>query len=354
MHRQVGMPAPHAQNGSCPTDDPNETMSDTTQAPRESGGGNRRRRSRGGQKRKRNNQNNTEGGANRRQGRQPGHGRQSGKKEGAPSSGKPRRRPMPPPAKLTWWQKFLKAFGLYKEPERPARKSREKTANDKRAPKSNTRVARPAEADSAPAEATIEPDRRPRKTRPRSEKRTGGDPDSVESSRVYVGNLSYDATEQDLKELFKGIGSVRNIEVVYDRKTHRSKGFGFVEMMNVDEAKRSVEILNDQFFMGREMVVSGAKKKGQDEREDQEDTRSETPKPVELAPLPPAAATEPDPNEKHAAVAASETAGPAEMPAEEAAPEPAKQPEPTTAAETTEATEPAELTEPTEPRRPEA
>ena len=223
---------------------------------------------------------------------------------------------MPKPAKLTWWQKFLKAIGLYKEPVKPARKPRAKPNEAKTAPKSNTRVARTAKSDHA---AAPDGERRPRKSRERSErsersgrseKRSGGDPDSVESSRIYVGNLSYDVTEQDLKELFKGIGSVRNVEVVYDRKTHRSKGFGFVEMIHVDEAKRAVEVLHDQFFMGREMVVSGAKKKGQDEREDQEESREETPKPVELAPLPPAAAIEPDPTEK-AAQAADDTPAPA-------------------------------------------
>jgi RNA recognition motif-containing protein len=93
----------------------------------------------------------------------------------------------------------------------------------------------------------------------------------VESPRVYVGNLSYDVTEGDLQDLFKGIGGVRNIEIVYNRATHRSKGYGFVEMLHVDEAKRAVEILHDQPFMGRQMTVSGAKSKGQDEREDAEE-----------------------------------------------------------------------------------
>ena len=236
---------------------------------------------------------------------------------------------MPKPAELTWWQKFLKAIGLYKEPVKPARKPRPKSGEDKGAPKSNVRVARTSDPDSTP-EPTREsapaekPERRPRKSRQRSEKRPGGDPSSVESSRIYVGNLSYDATEQDIKELFKGIGAVRNVEVVYDRKTHRSKGFGFVEMIHVDEAKRAVEVLHDQFFMGREMVVSGAKRKGQDEREDQEHVNEEKPKPVELAPLPPAAAVEPDPTEKppQPADEAPAAAAPAEPEPEQAQEEP--------------------------------
>jgi len=101
----------------------------------------------------------------------------------------------------------------------------------------------------------------------------------VESPRVYVGNLSYDVAEGDLQDLFKGIGGVRNVEIVYNRATHRSKGYGFVEMLHMDEAKRAVEILHDQPFMGRPLTVSGAKSKGLDEREDREDRdeRSERP-----------------------------------------------------------------------------
>jgi len=272
-------------------------MSNTTDTPRESGGGNRRRRSRGGQKRRQNN--NPSGGDSReprqkhdRRGNSEDNRRQGGQ------SGKNRRNPMPKPAKLTWWQKLLKALGLYKEPVKPARKPRTTSEEPKSAPKSNTRVARGAKPENAEPADAPQGERRQRKSRQRGEGRTGGDPSSVESARVYVGNLSYDATEQDIKELFKGIGSVRNVEIVYDRKTHRSKGFGFVEMIHVDEAKRAVEVLHDQFFMGREMVVSGAQNKGQDEREEQEETRTETPKPVELAPLPPAAAVESDLTEK--------------------------------------------------------
>ena len=77
--------------------------------------------------------------------------------------------------------------------------------------------------------------------------------------RVYVGNLSFDATESDLLELFGGVGSVQNVEIVCNRETHRSKGFGFVQLSSVEEAKRAVEELHDKEYMGRKMVVSGAK-----------------------------------------------------------------------------------------------
>jgi RNA recognition motif-containing protein len=86
-----------------------------------------------------------------------------------------------------------------------------------------------------------------------------------------------------LQELFKGIGAVRNVEIVYNRSTHRSKGYGFVEMLRMDEAIRAVEVLHDQHFMGRKMTVSGAKSKGQDEREDKDERPERESKPIVVA-----------------------------------------------------------------------
>jgi RNA recognition motif-containing protein len=87
-------------------------------------------------------------------------------------------------------------------------------------------------------------------------------PEAVEvtSPRLYVGNLSFDATESDLFELFNGVGHVQNAEVVSYRHNQRSKGFAFVQMQTVEEAKRAVEELHDREFLGRKLVVSGAKK----------------------------------------------------------------------------------------------
>lgn len=87
-------------------------------------------------------------------------------------------------------------------------------------------------------------------------------PESVEvtTPRLYVGNLSFDATESDLFELFNGVGHVQNAEVVSYRHNQRSKGFAFVQMQTVEEAKRAVEELHDREFLGRKLVVSGAKK----------------------------------------------------------------------------------------------
>jgi RNA recognition motif-containing protein len=91
--------------------------------------------------------------------------------------------------------------------------------------------------------------------------RPGRKPERVEvtSARLYVGNLSFDATESDLFDLFNGVGHVQNAEVVSYRHNQRSKGFAFVQMQTIDEAKRAVEELHDKEFLGRRLVVSGAK-----------------------------------------------------------------------------------------------
>jgi RNA recognition motif-containing protein len=91
--------------------------------------------------------------------------------------------------------------------------------------------------------------------------RAGRKPESVEvtTPRLYVGNLSFDASESDLFELFNGVGHVQNAEVVSYRHNQRSKGFAFVQMQTVDEAKRAVQELHDKEFLGRKLVVSGAK-----------------------------------------------------------------------------------------------
>ena len=97
-------------------------------------------------------------------------------------------------------------------------------------------------------------------------------PENVEvtSARLYVGNLSYDATESDLVDLFNGVGSVQNAEVVSHRYTQRSKGFAFVQMQTIDEARRAVHELHDKEFLGRKLVVSGAKSPKQTDSSDED------------------------------------------------------------------------------------
>jgi hypothetical protein len=81
----------------------------------------------------------------------------------------------------------------------------------------------------------------------------------VTSPKLYVGNLSFDASESDLFELFNGVGQVKNAEVVCHKYTQRSKGFAFVQMTTIEEARRAVQELHDKEFLGRKLVVSGAK-----------------------------------------------------------------------------------------------
>jgi len=94
-----------------------------------------------------------------------------------------------------------------------------------------------------------------------SYQRTSRRPENVDvtTPRLYVGNLSFDATENDLTNLFNGVGQVVSAEVVSHRHTQRSKGFAFVQMQSVDEALRAVRELHDKEFLGRKLVVSGAK-----------------------------------------------------------------------------------------------
>ena len=96
---------------------------------------------------------------------------------------------------------------------------------------------------------------------PQQQPRPARKPEAVEvtTPRLYVGNLSFDATESDLFELFNGVGQVQNAEVVTYKHNQRSKGFAFVQMLTVDEAKRAVAELHDKEFLGRKLVVSGAK-----------------------------------------------------------------------------------------------
>lgn len=106
--------------------------------------------------------------------------------------------------------------------------------------------------------------RRPvqRNTRRSSSTRTrtrGPELREITSSRLYVGNLAYEATEYDLEELFRGVGTVESTEVVTHSRTQRSKGFAFVEMTALEQAKRAAEQLHDTEFMGRKLVVTGAK-----------------------------------------------------------------------------------------------
>ena len=77
--------------------------------------------------------------------------------------------------------------------------------------------------------------------------------------KLYVGNLSYDVTSSDLEQMFAAHGSVQSAEVIQDRMTGRSKGFGFVEMSSDDEATAAIAALNGQEHTGRALTVNEAK-----------------------------------------------------------------------------------------------
>ena len=77
--------------------------------------------------------------------------------------------------------------------------------------------------------------------------------------KLYVGNLSYDITNNSLEELFAPFGSVRSAQVIQDRDTGRSKGFGFVEMDDANAARTAIAELNEKDFNGRPLTVNEAK-----------------------------------------------------------------------------------------------
>ncbi len=81
------------------------------------------------------------------------------------------------------------------------------------------------------------------------------------NQKLYVGNLSYATTDQELQELFAQHGTVQSANVVTDRYAGRSRGFGFVEMGSGEEAQRAIEALNGTDFKGRNLVVNEARPK---------------------------------------------------------------------------------------------
>lgn len=93
----------------------------------------------------------------------------------------------------------------------------------------------------------------------------------VTSPRCFVGNLSYDVEEEELKELFSEAGSATAAELVINSRSGKSKGYGFVTMGSVDEAKAAVSRFHDHELKGRKMVVSGAKSSGPKTAEDPAD-----------------------------------------------------------------------------------
>jgi len=78
------------------------------------------------------------------------------------------------------------------------------------------------------------------------------------SSKLYVGNLSFDSTEADLKDLFGRYGTVESVAVITDRETGRPRGFGFVEMSEANAAQDAIRALDGTDFGGRSIKVNEA------------------------------------------------------------------------------------------------
>jgi len=163
------------------------------------------------------------------QGRRQRHGRGRSRRRGG--GGRFQEQRAPAPKQKTFWQRIAAFFGNGGDTRKPA------------------------------AQSSRNGQQQQQHQRSQEQSRPSRKPESVEvtSPRLYVGNLSFDATESDLFELFNGVGHVQNAEVVSYRHNQRSKGFAFVQMQTIEEAKRAVDELHDKEFLGRKLVVSGAK-----------------------------------------------------------------------------------------------
>jgi RNA recognition motif-containing protein len=88
---------------------------------------------------------------------------------------------------------------------------------------------------------------------------------------VYIGNLSYEATEEDLKQVFSEYGSVKRVSLPTDRETGRIRGFAFVDMTKDDEEQSAISNLDGAEWMGRQIKVNKAKPR--EENRDNRDNR---------------------------------------------------------------------------------
>jgi RNA recognition motif-containing protein len=79
------------------------------------------------------------------------------------------------------------------------------------------------------------------------------------AKKLYVGNLSYDMSDSDLQTLFEQFGQVQSVQIIMDRDTGRSKGFGFVEMSSPQEAQAAIDGLNGKEVNGRQLTVNEAR-----------------------------------------------------------------------------------------------
>lgn len=188
------------------------------------------------------------------------------------NKGRPYRRRMPrqetPAPKPSLLQRILGFFGFGKKKD--AGKGKDTRKNDNRKPKQNVRVAKGRNNQGGNPGARQERRRRPSSVAP------------TRNGRLYVGNLSYEATEAELEDLFKGFGNVRSVEIIYNTRTYKSKGYAFVEMQKLEDAQRAAEVLHGQPFMGRELMVSAASERAENpEKQEQPEAPAEEKTPEE-------------------------------------------------------------------------
>ncbi len=202
------------------------------------------------------------------------------------NQGRNRRHRMPRPAeaadskkkKPSFVERVLRFFGLGKKKEldNKGRKDNGKRQQQENRPPRKTRIAKGRNNEGGNPAA-------------RSERRRATSTPPTRNARLYVGNLSYEATESELEDLFKGFGHVRSVEVIYNPRTYKSKGYAFVEMCHLKDAQKAAEVLHGQPFMGRELMVSAASErpdKAEGETPAAEPTATEAP--AETAPEAPA------------------------------------------------------------------
>ena len=84
--------------------------------------------------------------------------------------------------------------------------------------------------------------------------------------KIYVGNMSFDTSEDDLRKAFEAHGQIDSVTIITDRDTGRPKGFGFVEMPNDTEARAAMDSLNEKDFMGRTLKVNEARPRNAGQR----------------------------------------------------------------------------------------
>ncbi len=86
------------------------------------------------------------------------------------------------------------------------------------------------------------------------------------AKRLYVGNISFKASEEDIKDLFSKTGNVESVKLITDAHTGQPKGFGFVEMVSEEEARKAIDALNGTMFMERTLTVNEARPQQQREK----------------------------------------------------------------------------------------